>query len=108
MIFQLLRPLVAVIPVPDGACPDSSGYPSNDTILCIHAVAEKERKIWGKFIYVHAPAQIIFNISKTVRECKRQLSNRVCTSFGNMIATDGYTIEVADFIIYKIFLYITH
>jgi hypothetical protein len=53
-----------------GFGPDPSCHTSDHTVFRIHSIAEKERKIWCKIIYVHSTAQIIFYISKAIGKSK--------------------------------------
>ncbi|OQA04813.1 MAG: hypothetical protein BWY66_02864 [bacterium ADurb.Bin374] len=98
MIFQLLGPLVRVIAVTHGDCPNAPRDAADDRVFWIHAVAEEERQVRREVVDLHAAAQIILYERKAVRQGERELRNRVRAGLGDMIAGDAYRIIVPDFV----------
>ena len=56
MILQHLAALVGLIFILHTLGPDPAGHPADNTILRIHTIAEKERKIGRKIINIHSAA----------------------------------------------------
>src|SRR5687768_5507322 len=108
MILQHLASLVRLVFVFHCLRPNASCHTSYHTIFWIHPVAEEEGKIRCKIVDAHTPAQVIFNISESIGKRKCKLCDWISTCFSNMISTDAYAIEIANFIPDEIFLHITH
>jgi hypothetical protein len=69
---------------------------------------KKKLRLGAKSSIVHATAQVIFEIGKSVGESERQLGNRICARLCNMIATYADAVKIPDVIVNKILLNITH
>src|SRR3954464_1036783 len=108
MILQHLAALIRFVFIFHGLSPNASGYPANNTVFRIHSIAEEERKIGRKFIYMHPPAQVIFNISESIGQCESKLRYRVGSGFRNMISANADAVKVADLVRNEIGLHISH
>src|ERR1043165_5898090 len=104
MIFQLLTAVISLVLILHGLGPNTPRHTADHTVFSIHTIAEKEGKVGGKLINMHAPAQIIFYICKSIGQGKCQLCNGIGARFCNMITTDTNAVKVAYFLLYKIFL----
>ena len=108
MVFQHLRALVALVFIFHGLGPDAPGHTADHRIFRIDAIAEEEGQVGRKIIDIHAPAQVIFHISKAVGQGKCQLRNRIGACLGNMVAGDGYRIKIPHLFVDEILLHIAH
>ena len=88
--------------------PDAPGHAADDCILWIDAVGEEKAEIRPKLVQVHASAQVVLDVGKTVSKGKGQLRDRIGAGFGDVVPTDGYAVEVADGAVNERGLHITH
>ena len=108
VILQHLASRLGVIPVPHRFGPDPPCHPADDTILRVHAVAEKEGEIRCKIINEHPPAEVIFNEGESVGQSEGKLGHRVRSGFSDVITADGDAVEIPDLVVDEIRLYVTH
>ena len=62
----------------------------------------------GEIIYRHAAREIGLDEGEAVRECKRELANRIRAGFGDVIARDRDRLEITHLMLSKVFLNVAH
>jgi len=66
VVFQLLRPCIAMVLVSDRLRPDASGYPPDHRKLSAGAVGKEKGEIRGELVDIHPAGEVVFNIGKPV------------------------------------------
>ena len=99
MVLQLLAALVGAIFVLHGDSPNAARHTAHHGVLGVHAIAEKETQIGREVVNVHPACQIGFDKRETVGQGERQLADRVCARFSNVITADGHGVEISHIVV---------
>ena len=108
MVFESLTALVRPIAIAHPNRPDPPRDTPHNRVFRIHAIGEEKREIWCKLINTHSPGKISLNIGKPIGQCQCELGNRVRTSFRDVITRYRYRVKIANTVIDKILLYVSH
>src|SRR5437868_1939876 len=87
VVFQFLRTRICMIDIFHCFGPYATGHAPYHAVFSVHAITEKERKIWREIINLHSAPKIIFHVCKAVRKRERKLCDRISPCLCDMIAT---------------------
>ena len=108
MVLEHLAARTRLVALAHGARPDATRDPPDDRVLRVHAVGEEERQVGREVVDAHAAREVVLDDGKTVGEREGQLRDGVRPGLGDVVAGDGYRVEVAHPLIDEVLLHVAH
>ena len=108
MVLQPLAAVIRAVALAQRDCPDAARNSAEHRVVGVESVGEEKRQVRREIVDRHAACEVRLDVRKSIRECERELADRIRAGFGDVIAGDRHAVEATNFVVDEPLLDVGH